>query len=138
MKIVAFPKCYIDDISAGRMSLFAWIDLARQPEVEGLEMKDVFLDIIFGGQRSTVRGCTERYPLQALVKFDQKPNAVELRDIPELAPGPDQVLLEVKAVGACGSDLYVWQESHSWRIKLPLVPGHEFAGVVATVGHQGE
>ena len=73
--------------------------------------------------------------MQALVKFDSRPDAVELRDIPEPpAPGPNQVVLEVRAAGVCGSDLHMWQENHSWEISLPLVLGHEFCGVVADVG----
>ncbi|MDE0609869.1 MAG: zinc-binding dehydrogenase [Anaerolineaceae bacterium] len=73
--------------------------------------------------------------MQALVKYDSRPNAVELRDIPEPPdPGPNDVILEVKAAGVCGSDLHMWQENHSWEIRLPLVLGHEFCGVVAAVG----
>ncbi len=73
--------------------------------------------------------------MQALVKFDSRPDAVELRDIPEPpAPGPNEVVLEVRAAGVCGSDLHMWQENHSWEISLPLVLGHEFCGVVADVG----
>ena len=42
--------------------------------------------------------------------------------------------MQVKAAGVCGSDLHMWRESHSWEIKLPLVLGHEFCGVVLEVG----
>lgn len=73
--------------------------------------------------------------MDALVKYDSRDHAVEVRDIPEPpAPGPDQVIIEVKAAGVCGSDLHMWHENHSWKIKLPLVLGHEFCGVVADVG----
>lgn len=73
--------------------------------------------------------------MQALVKYDRRPDAVELRDIPEPPPpGPDEVVLEVRAAGVCGSDLHMWQENHSWEIRLPLVLGHEFCGVVADTG----
>lgn len=73
--------------------------------------------------------------MQALVKYDSRPGAVELRDIPEPAPpGPNEVVLEVRAAGVCGSDLHMWQENHSWEISLPLVLGHEFCGVVVEVG----
>src|SRR5690606_31110344 len=73
--------------------------------------------------------------MDALVKYDSRDHAVEIRDIPEPpAPGPDQVIIEVKAAGVCGSDLHMWHENHSWKIKLPLVLGHEFCGVVADVG----
>lgn len=72
--------------------------------------------------------------MQALVKFGRQDGDVEIQEIPEPVPGPDQVLIEVKAVGVCGSDIHMWREHHSWPIKLPLVLGHEFAGVVAEVG----
>ena len=43
MKISAFPKCYIDDIAARRtMSVFQWIEMARDLGAEGLEMYDGF------------------------------------------------------------------------------------------------
>lgn len=44
MKIAAFPKCYIDDIVAGRMSLFQWIELAQQLDAEGLELYEAFFE----------------------------------------------------------------------------------------------
>ena len=72
--------------------------------------------------------------MQALIKFGQNDGDVEIRDIPKPKISPDQVLIEVKAVGVCGSDLHMWREHHSWPIKLPLVLGHEFSGVVAEVG----
>ena len=43
MRISAFPKCYIDDIAARRtMSVFQWIEMARDLGAEGLEMYDGF------------------------------------------------------------------------------------------------
>jgi sugar phosphate isomerase/epimerase len=42
MKISAFPKCYLEDIAAGKMSLFEWIELAKQLKAEGLEMYEGF------------------------------------------------------------------------------------------------
>ncbi|MAS34167.1 MAG: Zn-dependent alcohol dehydrogenase [Anaerolineaceae bacterium] len=73
--------------------------------------------------------------MEALVKYDSRDHAVEVRDIPEPpSPGPNEVILEVKAAGVCGSDLHMWHENHSWQIKLPLVLGHEFCGVIADVG----
>jgi alcohol dehydrogenase/L-iditol 2-dehydrogenase len=74
--------------------------------------------------------------LQALVKVGRQDGAVEIREVAEPGIGPDQVLLEVRAVGVCGSDIHMWREHQSWPIKLPLVLGHEFAGVVAEVGDQ--
>lgn len=43
MKIAAFPKCYLDEISLQRsMSVFDWIELAKDLEAEGLEMYEGF------------------------------------------------------------------------------------------------
>lgn len=42
-RIAAFPKCFIEDIVAGRMALETWIDLSAELHVEGLEMYTGFL-----------------------------------------------------------------------------------------------
>ncbi len=41
-KISAFPKCYLEDISQQKMSLFDWIDQAKQLDCDGLEMYEGF------------------------------------------------------------------------------------------------
>ena len=38
LRISAFPKCYLEDIAAGRMTVFEWIERARQLDADGLEM----------------------------------------------------------------------------------------------------
>lgn len=52
------------------------------------------------------------------------------------APGPDEVLLRVTAVGICGSDLHTYQDARigDTALQAPLTLGHEFAGVVEAVG----
>lgn len=72
--------------------------------------------------------------MQALVKFGRQDGDVELRDIPAPTLDAQQVLIEVKAAGVCGSDIHMWREHQSWPVKLPLVLGHEFCGVVVEVG----
>jgi threonine dehydrogenase-like Zn-dependent dehydrogenase len=52
------------------------------------------------------------------------------RAIPAVAPG--EVLVRVRYVGICGTDLALY--TGSYRTSLPIVPGHEFAGEVAEVG----
>ncbi len=42
-KLSAFPKCYLEDIASGRMSLFEWIENARQLDADGLELYSGFL-----------------------------------------------------------------------------------------------
>lgn len=59
----------------------------------------------------------------------------EVADLPE--PGKGQVLVDVQAVGICGSDLHVrdWSAGYDFMVPhLPLTLGHEFAGTVAAVG----
>ena len=70
----------------------------------------------------------------AVVTFDRKPYSVELRDVPVPTIGEDDVLLEVAAVGVCGSDLHMWTGDHGWPVNYPCVLGHEFAGRVCEVG----
>ncbi|HBE69203.1 MAG TPA: Zn-dependent alcohol dehydrogenase [Planctomycetaceae bacterium] len=70
----------------------------------------------------------------AVVNFAPVPHSVELREIPVPAIGPDDVLLDVAAVGVCGSDLHQWTAEHSWPVNYPVTLGHEFAGVVSQVG----
>jgi alcohol dehydrogenase/L-iditol 2-dehydrogenase len=72
--------------------------------------------------------------MKALVKYGRRDGEVEVRDMAEPDVLPGRVLIDVKAAGVCGSDLHMWRENHSWAIKLPLVLGHEFCGVVAAVG----
>ena len=49
--------------------------------------------------------------------------------------GPSDVLIEVKNAGICGTDLHIWHGSYALA-RYPIVPGHEFSGVVAAVGSE--
>lgn len=71
---------------------------------------------------------------RAVVNFAPEKFSVELREMPEPAIGKDDVLLEVQAVGVCGSDLHQWTSSHSWPVNYPVILGHEFSGVISEVG----
>jgi len=42
LKISAFPKCYLDEIASGKMSVFDWIEMAKQLDADGLEMYEGF------------------------------------------------------------------------------------------------
>lgn len=52
------------------------------------------------------------------------------------APGMGDVLIKVKAVGICGSDLHMYQDARigDTEIPSPMVLGHEFMGEVVAVG----
>jgi L-iditol 2-dehydrogenase len=58
---------------------------------------------------------------------------LEVTDLPEPEPGPDEVLVRVKACGICGSDVHGYDGSSGRRIP-PIIMGHEAAGVVAAAG----
>src|SRR5215207_5273319 len=51
-------------------------------------------------------------------------------------PGPGEALLDVKAIGVCGSDLHNYIDARigSTVISAPLILGHEFGGVIAAIG----
>jgi alcohol dehydrogenase/L-iditol 2-dehydrogenase len=70
----------------------------------------------------------------AVVNFAREAGAVELREKETPAIGEDDVLLEVAAVGVCGSDLHQWTATHSWPVNYPVVLGHEFSGRVLRTG----
>jgi S-(hydroxymethyl)glutathione dehydrogenase / alcohol dehydrogenase len=50
------------------------------------------------------------------------------------APGPGEVLVEIKATGLCHTDLSAVEGKTSAMIKFPGIPGHEAGGVVVDVG----
>lgn len=70
--------------------------------------------------------------MQALY-YDQFQGPVSLREVPDPTPGPDGVVIAVKATGLCLSDWHGWM-GHDPDIVLPHVPGHELAGEIVAVG----
>jgi alcohol dehydrogenase/L-iditol 2-dehydrogenase len=70
----------------------------------------------------------------AVVNYGPEPGAVELREIAVPPPAEDEVLLDVRAVSVCGSDVHQWQARNSWPVRHPVVLGHEFCGIVREPG----
>jgi Zn-dependent alcohol dehydrogenase len=69
--------------------------------------------------------------IQAAILWEQgHPLSVEAAELD--APGPGEVLVEIKAAGVCHSDLH--PARGDWPAKTPLVLGHEGAGIVREVG----
>jgi propanol-preferring alcohol dehydrogenase len=60
---------------------------------------------------------------------------LELVELPDVAPGDGEVVVTVKAVGICHSDVGLF-EDEKWldQLSLPIVPGHETSGFVSEVG----
>jgi len=72
----------------------------------------------------------------AVVNYGPAKHSVELREIPKATIGPEEVLLAVEAVSVCGSDLHMWESTHSWPMNYPCVLGHEFGGIITQVGER--
>lgn len=66
----------------------------------------------------------------AVVVEDQK---VEIQDIEKPVIKENEVLIKVRTVGICGSDLHLFLGTHAFR-KPPVVLGHEVAGDIVEVG----
>jgi L-iditol 2-dehydrogenase len=62
-----------------------------------------------------------------------KPYCLEYSDFPDPAAGDDEILINVKACGICGSDVHGFTGKTGRRIP-PLIMGHEAAGVVEETG----
>jgi L-iditol 2-dehydrogenase len=64
------------------------------------------------------------------------PRAFELRSIPDPEVGSDEVLIEVRAVNVCPTDIKKWKDDGLAELldRTPLILGHEIAGRVVAVG----
>ena len=65
-----------------------------------------------------------------------EPGRVEIRETKKPVPGPGEVLVQVKAVGICGSDMTVFRYGGIGTNKAtrPLIMGHEGTGVISELG----
>ncbi|MGM0531896.1 MAG: zinc-dependent alcohol dehydrogenase [Bacteroidota bacterium] len=63
------------------------------------------------------------------------PGNVEIRevDVPP-DPGPHEVMLNIKRIGVCGTDMHVYHGTHP-ATSYPVVQGHEYSAVVEKVGN---
>lgn len=62
------------------------------------------------------------------------PGIIEYHEIPE--PGPlrdNEILLEIKKIGICGSDIHVFHGNHP-ATPYPVVQGHEYSAIVKATG----
>jgi threonine 3-dehydrogenase len=73
----------------------------------------------------------------AIVKTERAPGA-EIREVGVPAIGERDLLVRVKAVAICGTDLHIydWTPYAQERVKPPMIFGHEFCGEVVEVGSQ--
>lgn len=72
--------------------------------------------------------------MKALVYTDTL--EVQYRDEPDPMPGPGEALVEIEAVGICGSDMHAYH-GHDARRVPPLILGHEAVGMVQNGPQEG-
>jgi len=75
--------------------------------------------------------------MKALVK-NKAEAGIWLEEIPKPSVGPNDVLIKIKKVSICGTDMHIynWDTWAQENIKLPLVLGHEFIGEVVELGNE--
>lgn len=61
------------------------------------------------------------------------PGKIEVKDLAAPGPDPGEVLLKMKYVGFCGSDLSTYLGKNP-LVSYPRIPGHEISGVIAGLG----
>ncbi|GME78737.1 unnamed protein product [[Candida] boidinii] len=68
------------------------------------------------------------------VIFETNGGPLEYKEIPVPKPKPTEILINVKYSGVCHTDLHAWKGDWPLPVKLPLVGGHEGAGIVVAKG----
>jgi L-iditol 2-dehydrogenase len=64
------------------------------------------------------------------------PREIRLEEAPVPSPGPGEILIRIRAVGLCGSDLQYYAHGRIGELQFPTghVLGHEVAGIVEALG----
>jgi D-arabinitol dehydrogenase (NADP+) len=64
----------------------------------------------------------------------QKPREILFSEIVTPKPGPRDLLIKVMASGICGTDIHIFKGEYLGS--YPVIPGHEFSGVIEAVGSE--
>src|SRR5712692_1645841 len=62
------------------------------------------------------------------------PEVLRLEDVPELRPGPGEIVVRVRAAGVNPADTYIRSGTYAQKPNLPYTPGMDAAGIVEAVG----
>src|SRR5512138_1012159 len=73
--------------------------------------------------------CENRFDPMIRATMTQ-PGVIEFDDAPVPVPGPEEVLVRVRRIGVCGSDIHVYHGKHPYT-SYPVVQGHEFSAELA-------
>ncbi|KER68466.1 NADPH:quinone oxidoreductase [Burkholderia cepacia] len=63
-----------------------------------------------------------------------EPSTMRLEDVPDLTPGPGQILVDVEAAGINFPDILTVAGTYQLLPQRPFAPGKDFAGVVQAIG----
>jgi L-iditol 2-dehydrogenase len=72
--------------------------------------------------------------MKALMKVSKGKGNIEIRNVEVPTIKNNEVLVKVKYVGICGSDLHIYDDEHPNH--PPVILGHEYSGTIAEVGSE--
>ena len=61
-----------------------------------------------------------------------QPETIALEQVPDPTCAPDEVVVQVARCGICGTDVHIYH--NEYMSDFPVIPGHEFGGVIVEVG----
>lgn len=71
--------------------------------------------------------------MKSAVFYGKHDLKIEEHDMPEV--GPNDVLIQVKACGVCGTDVHIYEgDKGAAEVTPPTILGHEFSGIISEVG----
>lgn len=70
--------------------------------------------------------------MRAIVKMHDGKDGWQVKDMPREDPKPNEVEIQIKAIGICGSELHLYHDNHFYT--PGIIVGHEFAGTISRVG----
>lgn len=78
--------------------------------------------------------------LKVTAVYLEEPGKIVLRKIDMPSPGKDEVLVRIKAVGVCGSDVHYYTKGRigDFVVRKPLILGHECSGEIVDAGEEVE
>lgn len=62
------------------------------------------------------------------------PGKIEIIEVADPTPKATEVVVEVAAVGICGTDLHIFEGE--FAPNFPIIPGHEMTGTIAAIGKE--
>ncbi|MCF0121149.1 MAG: alcohol dehydrogenase catalytic domain-containing protein, partial [Oscillospiraceae bacterium] len=74
--------------------------------------------------------------MKAIVKFADGVQGYGMRDVPKPVPAANELLLQVKTVGICGTDIHIIRDEYPHS--NPVTLGHEYVATVVGMGAEAE